>query len=78
VDALPGEAHAAVVLPYPAPTALPSAPILRIGLAACHLHLDLNQELARLEQLRRDHLAVLEALDAAGWERTAAMENTAR
>jgi hypothetical protein len=35
-----------------------------------YLNLDLKQELARLEQLRRDHLAVLEALDAAGWERT--------
>ena len=32
--------------------------------------LDLNQELARLEQLRREHVAVLEALDAPGWQRT--------
>jgi hypothetical protein len=35
-----------------------------------YLDLDLNQELARLEELRRDHLAVLEALDESGWERT--------
>ena len=35
-----------------------------------YLELDLEQELARLEQLRGRHLAVLEALDAAGWERT--------
>jgi DinB superfamily len=34
-----------------------------------YLELDLNQELDRLEQLRRQHLAVLEALDASGWER---------
>ena len=32
--------------------------------------MDLQQELARLEQLRRDHFALLEALDWAGWERT--------
>jgi hypothetical protein len=32
--------------------------------------LDLNQELARFEQLRREHVAVLEALDAPGWQRT--------
>ena len=35
-----------------------------------YLELDLNQELDRLEQLRRQHLALLEALDASGWERT--------
>ena len=35
-----------------------------------YLDLDLDHELARLEQLRRDHLAVLKALDGPGWERT--------
>jgi hypothetical protein len=35
-----------------------------------YLDLDLDQELARLEELRREHLAVLEGLDASGWERT--------
>ena len=35
-----------------------------------YLDLDLDQELARLEQLRREHLAVLEALNGPGWERT--------
>jgi DinB superfamily len=35
-----------------------------------YLDLDLNLELARLEDLRRQHLAVLEGLDAWGWERT--------
>jgi hypothetical protein len=35
-----------------------------------YLDLDLNQELARLEQLRREHVAILEALDAPGWQRT--------
>jgi hypothetical protein len=35
-----------------------------------YLDLDLNQELDRLKQLRRQHVAVLEALDAPGWERT--------
>ena len=35
-----------------------------------YLNLDLDQELARLEQLRREHLAVLEALNGPGWERT--------
>ena len=35
-----------------------------------YLDLDLQQELARLEQLRRDHLTVLDALDGSGWERT--------
>lgn len=35
-----------------------------------YLDLDLNRELARLEQLRGEHVAVLEALDAPGWERT--------
>jgi hypothetical protein len=34
-----------------------------------YLDLDLQVELARLEQLRGEHLAVLEALDARGWER---------
>jgi DinB superfamily len=35
-----------------------------------YLDLDLEGELTRLEQLRREHLAVLEGLDGAGWERT--------
>jgi DinB superfamily len=35
-----------------------------------YLDLDLEGELARLEELRRQHLDVLEALDASGWERT--------
>ena len=35
-----------------------------------YLDLDLEGELARLEQLRRDHLAVLDALDGPGWERS--------
>lgn len=35
-----------------------------------YLDLDLNQELVRLEQLRRQHLAVLEGLEGSGWERT--------
>jgi hypothetical protein len=35
-----------------------------------YLDLDLNLELARLEDLRRQYLAVLEGLDAWGWERT--------
>lgn len=35
-----------------------------------YLELDLNQGLGRLEQLRREHIAVLEALDASGWQRT--------
>jgi hypothetical protein len=35
-----------------------------------YFDLDLNQELDRLEQLRREHVAVLEALDAPDWERT--------
>jgi hypothetical protein len=35
-----------------------------------YIDLDLNQELDHLEQLRRQHVAVLEALDAPGWERT--------
>jgi hypothetical protein len=35
-----------------------------------YLDLDLDLELARLEQLRREHLAVLDALDEPGWERT--------
>jgi hypothetical protein len=34
-----------------------------------YLDLDLEGELARLEQLRREHLAVLEALDGPGWQR---------
>jgi DinB family protein len=35
-----------------------------------YLELDLEGELARLEQLRRQHLTVLDTLDAANWERT--------
>jgi len=35
-----------------------------------YLDLDLEAELARFEQLRGQHLAVLDTLDAAGWERT--------
>jgi hypothetical protein len=35
-----------------------------------YLDVDLEGELTRLEQLRREHLAVLEGLDGAGWERT--------
>jgi DinB superfamily len=35
-----------------------------------YLDLDLAGELARLEQLRRQHLAMLEGLDASGWQRT--------
>ena len=35
-----------------------------------YLDLDLNGELARLEELRRQHLAVLEGLDASGWQHT--------
>jgi DinB superfamily len=35
-----------------------------------YLELDLEGELARLEQLRAEHLAVLDGLDRAGWERT--------
>jgi hypothetical protein len=35
-----------------------------------YIDLDLAAELARLEELRRQHLGVLEALDATGWERT--------
>jgi DinB superfamily len=35
-----------------------------------YLDLDLDQGLARLEKLRRNHLAVLDALDGPGWERT--------
>jgi hypothetical protein len=38
--------------------------------ATAPLDLALNQELDRLEQLRRQHLALLEALDASGWQRT--------
>ena len=34
-----------------------------------YLELDLEGELVRLEQLRRDHLAVLEGLDGPGWQR---------
>jgi DinB superfamily len=34
-----------------------------------YLDLDLEVELGRLEQLRRQHLAVLERLDVSGWER---------
>jgi hypothetical protein len=35
-----------------------------------YLDLDLERELARLERLRAEHLAVLERLDASGWDRT--------
>ena len=35
-----------------------------------YLDLDLDHELARLEQLRQDHLSVLDSLDGPGWERT--------
>jgi hypothetical protein len=35
-----------------------------------YLDLDLDHDLGRLEQLRRHHLAVLDALDGTGWERT--------
>jgi DinB superfamily len=35
-----------------------------------YLELDLQEELARLEELRRQHLAELEALDGSGWART--------
>jgi hypothetical protein len=35
-----------------------------------YLDLDLQEELARLEQLRREHLAVLQGLDGLAWERT--------
>ena len=35
-----------------------------------YLDLDLEVELARLEQLRRQHLHLLEGLDGSGWERT--------
>jgi DinB superfamily len=34
-----------------------------------YLELDLEGELARLEQLRRDHLAVVAGLDGPGWQR---------
>jgi len=43
-----------------------------------YLDLDLEGELGRLEQLRHQHVAELEALDGSGWERgPVAMENTA-
>jgi hypothetical protein len=35
-----------------------------------YLELSLEEELARLEDLRRQHLAELEALDGSGWART--------
>ena len=35
-----------------------------------YLELDVEEELARLEELRRQHLAELEALDGSGWART--------
>jgi DinB superfamily len=35
-----------------------------------YLDLDLEGELARLEQLREQHVAELEGLDGSGWERT--------
>jgi hypothetical protein len=47
------------------------APFDQEALAERHyLDLDLNHELARFEELRRQHLAVLEGLDASGWEHT--------
>lgn len=35
-----------------------------------YLELDLEEELARLDELRRQHLAELEALDGSSWART--------
>jgi DinB superfamily len=35
-----------------------------------YLDLELEGELAHLEELRRQHLALLEGLDGSGWERT--------
>jgi hypothetical protein len=35
-----------------------------------YLDLDLNEELARLERLRAEHLALLVGLDGPSWERT--------
>jgi hypothetical protein len=35
-----------------------------------YLDLDVKGELARLEQLRGEHLALLDGLDRSGWERT--------
>jgi hypothetical protein len=35
-----------------------------------YLGMDVSRELARLEAFRRQHLVVLEGLDASGWERT--------
>ena len=35
-----------------------------------YLDLDVEGELARLEQLRGEHLALLDGLDRSGWERT--------
>jgi hypothetical protein len=35
-----------------------------------YLDVDLQEELARLEELRGQHLAVLETVDPQGWERT--------
>ena len=35
-----------------------------------YLELELEGELARLEELRRQHLSLLEGLDGSGWERT--------
>jgi hypothetical protein len=40
------------------------------ALAVQHHYLDLEGELARREQLRTEHLAPLDGLDGAGWERT--------
>jgi hypothetical protein len=42
------------------------------------LDLDLEAELDRLEQLRGQHLAVLEALDGAGWQRHRPARGTRR
>jgi DinB superfamily len=47
------------------------APFDQEALAEERHYLDRDlEELTRLEQLRREHLAVLEGLDGAGWERT--------
>jgi DinB superfamily len=42
-----------------------------------YLDLDLEEELARLEQLRRQHLDLLEGLDASGWSAGASTASTA-
>jgi hypothetical protein len=42
-----------------------------------YLDLDLQAELAGLEELRGQHIALLEAVDGSGWERTGRHGNTA-